>query len=375
MAEGFKKRLLMNGLSTYYVSPMTEWRRKCGIFFQKSAKVYRQVLPSAFFNRNRKALSAIALTMLVVTTTVANADEPVRVALLSEPIQPIPLTLNQDSARVAIGRQLFGDTRLSSNGRVSCSSCHDLNKGGGDGRARSIGLHGEMTDVNAPTVLNAALNFRQFWNGRSDSLEDQIDQVIQSPIEMGSKWDEVLRKVLVEPKYKNAFLSAYKDGVTKENIQNAIATFERTLITPNSRFDKFLRGDTNAITTSEKTGYAKFKQYGCIACHQGVNVGGNMFQKFGIMGDYFEKRGNPTQADLGRYLVTKMESDKHVFKVPSLRNVALTAPYFHDASAKTLEDAVNIMFRYQLGRVASKEDKELIVKFLNTLTGELREQP
>jgi cytochrome c peroxidase len=292
-------------------------------------------------------------------------------AALDEPIQPIPQTLKQDPARVEIGRLLFRDTRLSGNGQVSCASCHDLGKGGSDGRARSAGLHGKLTDVNAPTVLNAALNFKQFWNGRADSLEAQVDHVVQNPVEMGSVWAEVVQRVSQDPTYKSAFAAAYRDGVTKANIQNAIATFERALITPNSRFDAFLRGDANAISASEKAGYATFKQYGCVACHQGVNVGGNMFQKFGVMGDYFAKRGNPTQADLGRYLVTGLDRDRHVFKVPSLRNVALTAPYFHDGSAKTLEDAVDVMFRYQLGRVASKEDKDSIIRFLNTLTGEL----
>jgi len=296
-------------------------------------------------------------------------------APLDEPIQPVPLTLKQDPARAEIGRLLFQDARLSANGRVSCASCHDARKGGSDGRARSSGFNGGLTDVNAPTVLNAALNFRQFWNGRADTLEAQIDLVVQNPVEMGSAWADVVQKVQQDAKYKSAFGAAYKDGVTKANIQNAIATFERTLITPNARFDKFLRGDVNAISAAEKIGYAKFKQYGCVACHQGVNVGGNMFQKFGVMGNYFAKRGNPTQADLGRYLVTGLDSDRHVFKVPSLRNVALTAPYFHDASAKTLEDAVAIMFKYQIGRVASQEDRDAIVSFLNTLTGEVEATP
>jgi cytochrome c peroxidase len=290
-------------------------------------------------------------------------------AATGEPIQPLPLPAPQDPARVEIGRSLFHDTRLSRNGRVSCASCHDLAKGGADGRARSVGVHGQLTDVNAPTVFNSGLNFRQFWNGRADSLEAQIDQVIQNPVEMDSRWEDVLGKVAQDAGYRNAFSSAYRDGVTKANIQNAIASFERTLVTPNSRFDRFLRGDANAISAAEKAGYQRFKQYGCVACHQGVNVGGNMFQKFGVMGDYFGKRGNPTQADLGRYLVTRVEADKHVFKVPSLRNVALTAPYFHDGSAKTLEEAVDVMFRFQLGRTASREDKDSIVKFLHTLSG------
>lgn len=291
-------------------------------------------------------------------------------ALPDEPIQPIPLTLRQDPVRAGIGRQLFNDARLSGNGRVSCSSCHNLTKGGADSRDRSLGLNGIESGVNTPTVLNAAFNFKQFWNGRADSLEAQVDHVIRNPIEMGSDWSGVVRRVSQDAGYRAAFSAAYPDGVTQANIQNAIATFERTLITPNSRFDKFLRGDAAAISEAERAGYAKFKQFGCVACHQGVNVGGNMFQRFGVMGDYFAKRGNPTEDDLGRYLVTKAESDRNVFKVPSLRNVALTAPYFHDASAKTLEDAVDIMFEFQLGRLASREDKALIVGFLETLTGE-----
>lgn len=294
---------------------------------------------------------------------------------LNEPIQPVPLTHNQAPARVEIGRLLFRDARLSGNGRISCASCHDLDKGGGDGLARSPGVNGKLTGVNTPTVLNASLNFKQFWNGRADSLEGQIDQVIRNPDEMGSTWEGVVKTVASDPAYRAAFATAYAGVISKENIQNAIASYERTLITPNARFDRFLRGETNAITAEEKAGYASFKQYGCIACHQGVNVGGNMFQKFGTMGDYFAKRGNPTPDDLGRYLVTKAERDRYVFKVPSLRNVAVTAPYFHDASAKTLAEAVDVMFRYQLGRVAPTEDKKLIVLFLGTLTGEVAVQP
>jgi cytochrome c peroxidase len=247
--------------------------------------------------------------------------------------------------------------------------------GGADSRAYSIGFSGVPTAVNAPTVLNAALNFKQFWNGRADSLEAQVDLVVRNPVEMGSRWDDVVAKVAQDANYRRTFASSYADGVTRENIQNALATYERTLITPNSRFDRYLRGDGNAISDEEKAGYLKFKQYGCIACHQGVNVGGNMFQKFGVMGDYFAQRGNPTAADMGRYLVTGEEGDRHVFKVPSLRNVALTAPYFHDGSARTLDAAVDVMFRYQLGRVASREDKAAIIKFLDTLTGDLQRTP
>jgi cytochrome c peroxidase len=316
--------------------------------------------------------AAIKIAFVAIVCAMSYASVAVT---LVEPIEPLPLDLKQDSARAKIGRQLFMDVRLSANSTVSCASCHDLAKGGADGHAHAIGFSGKQTLVNTPTVLNASFNFRQFWNGRADSLEAQIDAVIQSPIEMGSHWSDVLAKVSKDSDYRKSFSASYKDGVTKANIQNALATYERTLITPNSRFDKYLRGDPNAISDQEKAGYLKFKQYGCIACHQGVNVGGNMFQKFGVMGDYFAKRGNPTEADLGRFQVTGDESDKHVFKVPSLRNVALTAPYFHDGTAKTLDEAVDVMFRYQLGRRASKEDKSAIIKFLNTLTGQLEGTP
>jgi cytochrome c peroxidase len=312
-------------------------------------------------------IASIAILLAVSCTSVA--------APLAEPIKPLPLSMKQDPARAKIGRQLFLDVRLSANGRVSCANCHDLAKGGVDGRVHSTGFSGKPTGVNTPTVLNAAFNFRQFWNGRADSLEAQIDAVVQNPIEMGSTWDDVVATVSQDSNYQRSFAASYRDGVSKDNIKNALATYERTLITPNSPFDRYLRGDRNAISDEEKAGYLKFKQYGCVACHQGVNVGGNMFQKFGVMGDYFAKRGGPAEADMGRYLVTGEEGDKHVFKVPSLRNVAQTAPYFHDGTAKTLDEAVDVMFMYQLGRVASKEDKAAIIKFLNTLSGDLQQMP
>ncbi|CAN7746763.1 cytochrome-c peroxidase [Duganella sp. LjRoot269] len=294
---------------------------------------------------------------------------------LDEPIKPVPLTLHQDPARADLGRRLFNERRLSANNTVSCASCHDVARGGGDARARSPGFQGKFGGVNAPSVLNAALNFRQFWDGRADTLEAQIDIVVQNPIEMGSNWRDVLAKLDADPVYRRDFAATYRDGLTAANVRDAIASYERTLITPNSRFDQYLRGDHNAISAAEKTGYARFKQYGCVACHQGVNVGGNMFQKFGVMGDYFARRGKPTDADMGRYLVTRNPDDIHVFKVPSLRNVARTAPYFHDGSARTLEEAIDVMFTYQLGRPGTPEDKAFIIQFLNTLSSTPVGQP
>ncbi|MBB3119511.1 cytochrome-c peroxidase [Pseudoduganella violacea] len=291
-----------------------------------------------------------------------------------EPIKPLPASLRQDPARVALGARLFHEVRLSGNQRVSCASCHDLAKGGADGRRQSLGWRGQTTALNAPTVLNAALNFKQFWDGRAATLEEQIDQVVQNPVEMGGSWPDIVRLLARDDSYRRAFDAAYKDGVTRANIQNALASYERTLITPDSRFDRYLRGDGKAITANEKAGYLRFKQYGCVACHQGANVGGNMFQKFGVMEDLLPRSAR-TGAAQGRFLRTGREEDRQVFKVPSLRNVAQTAPYLHDGSAATLEEAIDIMFRYQLGRVGSAEDKRLIAQFLGSLSAAPRGQP
>ena len=319
---------------------------------------------------SRRIKSALIFAMVLA----ASFSNQAPAAPLAEPITPLPASLGVDPARAMLGHRLFNDARLSANGHVSCESCHDTGRSGADSKSHSTGFGGIATSVNAPTVFNAAFNFRQFWNGRAGSLEDQVDAVVQNPIEMGSKWDKVVAATSRDAAYSKAFIAAYPDGVTKANIQNAIASYERTLITPDSRFDQYLRGNANALTSEEKSGYAKFKQYGCVSCHQGKNIGGNMFQKFGVMADYFADRGHQTTADLGRYLVTGKVEDMHVFKVPSLRNVALTAPYFHDGNAATLDDAVGVMFRYQLGRVAPKEDISQIVAFLKTLTGRVKSQ-
>jgi len=294
---------------------------------------------------------------------------------LDEPLKPLPPIPILAPARVELGRQLFNDPQLSLNSSLSCASCHRLDKYGADGHAFSIGVDGQQLSLNTPTVFNASLNFRQFWDGRVESLEEQGNAVITSAHEMGGDWQVIVQRISGENRYRQAFADAYQDTVTKDNILDALATYERTLLTPGARFDRYLQGDTEALTLQEKYGYQRFKDYGCIACHQGVNIGGNMFQKFGVFGDYTIDRGNPTHDDLGRFNVTGAEADRGVFKVPSLRNVAMTAPYFHDASAPTLERAVDVMFQYQLGRIPSDEDRELIVMFLKTLTSENVGQP
>lgn len=311
---------------------------------------------------------ALAVFVLAISLTASGAP-------LDEPLKPLPAVPQQNPLRVELGRQLFNEPRLSVNNSLSCAGCHRLESGGADNKPFSIGFNGHPVAVNTPSVFNATLNFRQFWNGRVGTLETQVHEVVQSPAEMGSNWEHVVQTLSADPIYKAAFANAYPDGVTMGNVQNALATYERTLLSANSRFDQYLQGNTDILTLDEKYGYQRFKDYGCITCHQGVNIGGNMFQKFGVMGDYFQTRGNPTESDLGRYLVTKDEEDRNVFKVPSLRNVAVTAPYFHDASAKTLEEAVDVMFKFQLGRVPSDEDKALIILFLKTLTGEWEGKP
>jgi cytochrome c peroxidase len=292
-----------------------------------------------------------------------------------EPIKPIPLAVSLDARKVALGRMLFHEPMLSHDNTLSCASCHDLRKGGADRRIHSIGIHQAEGSINTPTVFNIGGNFKQFWDGRAATLEEQLDGPIQSPSEMGSTWDEVVGKLRAAPAYAGPFNEIYPDGIQAKNIKDALAQFERSLITPNSRFDKFLRGDDAALSADEKEGYRKFKSYGCTSCHQGVNVGGNMFETMGAMADYFANRSGATKADNGRFNVTGREEDRHVFKVPALRNVALTGPYLHDGSASTLEMAVSAMGRYQLGQRLPEKDVEQIVQFLKTLTGEYEGKP
>lgn len=289
----------------------------------------------------------------------------------NEPIRPLPSlqSLHLDGRKVKLGEALFNDVRLSKDNSVTCASCHQIGLGGADGRKTSVGVRGQIGPINSPTVLNSGFNFRQFWNGRARSLEEQAGGPVNNPLEMGSNWNEVVSKLNKDSVMVSRFRAIYPDGITGENVSDAIATYERSLVTP-SRFDRFLQGDDNAISEDEKRGYQLFKEYGCVACHQGVNVGGNMFQKFGVFSNYFDTRGNVTEADLGRFAVTKRNKDRHVFKVPSLRNVELTAPYFHDGSSATLDEAVDVMFANQIGRIATDEERPLIVKFLRSLTGD-----
>ncbi len=278
-------------------------------------------------------------------------------------ITPIPEKIDFDLEKALLGKKLFNDKRLSANNTISCASCHDLKNGGDDNLVTSIGINNSIGNINAPTVLNAVFNFRQFWDGRAKDLDEQAMGPVENPIEMGHSFD-VLVKELSNMKYKDIFLEIYEDGITKKNIANAIAEFEKTLITPNSKFDKFLKGDKLAISKFENEGYELFKNKGCITCHHGVNVGGNLYNKFGVIFD-------PINDNLGRYNLTKDEEDKYFFKVPGLRNIEFTAPYFHDGRYYDLERTVKEMALVQLGRPMTEREIRKIVAFLKTLSGEL----
>lgn len=300
-----------------------------------------------------------------------------QVALAGEPIQPIPLDLELDEQKVALGNQLFHDTQLSSNGTVSCATCHALDQGGTDRLPISQGMGGSLTGLNAPTVFNSGFHSRLNWDGRAKTLEEQANGPIAAVGEMGGmSWPAVVDRLRQSDEYAVLFRDIYTDGVTPDNVRDAIATFQRSLYTPNAPFDQYLRGNEEAISAEAKQGYDLFKSYGCVSCHQGMVVGGNMFQTLGIFGNYFADRGTPIlKADLGRFNITGNELDRHVFKVPSLRNIALTAPYFHDGSAETLDQAIKMMGKYQLGVDIPQQDVDQIMTFLRSLTGEYQGKP
>ncbi len=300
------------------------------------------------------------LTVLLVSAPVQAETER------DEPIKPIPIGGEYDMAKVELGKMLFFEPRLSKSGFISCNSCHNLSTGGADNLPSSIGHNWQFGPINSPTVLNSRLNLAQFWDGRAKDLQEQAGGPIANPGEMASTHVAAIDVLQSIPEYVSLFKEIYGgDKITIDEVTDAIATFEETLTTPNSRFDKWLRGDDDAITKKEKAGYKLFKGFGCTACHNGVGVGGGSFQKFGAVKPY--EKDTKT---LGRFNVTKKDADKFVFKVPLLRNIELTAPYFHDASTWDLREAVKIMGEHQLGLSITDSDTELIVAFLKTLTGE-----
>lgn len=316
--------------------------------------------------KTRIALGLLALIGFVTPQSVRALDTEPNVGAF----QPLPKSAEIPTRKVtpeliALGKKLYLDPSLSESKKISCNSCHDLKKYGVDNEPTSPGHEGKRGERNSPTVYNAALHVAQFWDGRAADVEAQALGPVMNPIEMAMPKEEVvLERLHASEEYKKMFGAAFpgaKDPVSFINMGIAIGAFERTLLTP-SRFDLYLEGKKDALTPAEKKGLQTFVTTGCIACHNGATIGGQMFQKLGLLKPY------PTK-DLGRYNVTKSEADKYFFKVPSLRNIEKTAPYFHDGSVKTLEEAVKLMADHQLARQLTDTEVAEIVTFLKSLTG------
>lgn len=305
-------------------------------------------------------MRAFIISLLSVGTIAA---PPVLAA--DEPIQPIEAVKPQNENKVELGKMLFFDPRLSKSGFISCNSCHNLSMGGTDNLQTSIGHNWQQGPINSPTVLNSSLNLAQFWDGRAKDLKEQAGGPIANPAEMAFTHELAVGVLRSIPQYRDRFKQVYgSDKIDIDKVTDAIAAFEETLVTPDSRFDQWLKGDKKALTQTELEGYKLFKDAGCVACHHGAAVGGASFQKFGI----HEAYKTQSKAE-GRFAVTGKDADRLMFKVPTLRNVELTYPYFHDGAAATLEEAVEIMGRLQLGRKFTKDENAKIVAFLKTLTG------
>jgi cytochrome c peroxidase len=303
----------------------------------------------------RIACLLLALVCLNAASPTAAQSPTVQARAGQEPITPIPAMPAQDPRRLALGERLFNDRRLSHNNAHSCSSCHDIQTNGASGNAHDITPEGQPIALNTLTVFNAALSFRLNWAGSFRSLEQEAEQGLGNPAIMASSANEVVSKLRADPEAVRQFRDAYGREPDTTAPLDAIATYERSLVTPGSRFDRWLADEAGAITPEELAGYQLFKSLGCISCHQGVNVGGNLFQRHGI----FHPLGSPEPA---------------LVRVPGLRNVATTAPYFHDGSAPTLSEAVRVMGITQLDRVLTDQQIAAIVAFLNTLTGTYRGQ-
>lgn len=286
----------------------------------------------------------------------------------NEPAQPIPRSLPVDGKKVALGFRLYHDPRLSGDNSISCAHCHQLGAGGVDGRKTSLGVRNQLGPINAPTVFNAVFNIEQFWDGRAATLQAQAGGPPLNPIEMASdSWQQIIGKLSQDPTFVRDFSAVYPQGLSGVTITDAIAEFEKTLITPDSPFDNYLRGDDNALTARQKRGWQLFKDNKCATCHSGVILGGGSFEPLGLKRDF--AFGTITAADVGRMNVTREVRDRLRQKVPGLRNVALTAPYFHRGDVATLDEAVKLMLRYQVGHSLPQNDVDDIVAFLESLTG------
>lgn len=321
-----------------------------------------------------KRTPLVLLPLIAAMTSVSGANWE---ALPSE--APAPADNPSSAAKVELGLMLFMDPRFSSTGTVSCNSCHNIMEGGDDSRPTSMGIHGKLGGRNAPTVWNSAFHSVQFWDGRAALLEDQAKGPVTNPVEMGmSDLDQAMARVKRIPGYSAYFDKAFgKDGMTADNAAKAVAAFERTLITPNSPYDRFVTGDKTAMSEQQQRGMEKFAATGCTACHSGaafngptLPLGQGFFQKFPTFtgNDYVGKYDFAT--DKGRATVTNKDADANMFRVQTLRNITDTAPYFHNGSVTTLDEAVKVMAKTQLNKDLSQQDTDDIVAFLGALSGE-----
>ncbi len=286
--------------------------------------------------------------------------------------RPIPRRLDLDPRKLALGELLFHDPRLSGNG-FSCNSCHPVESGGMDGLSRSMSLDGGRDVMNTPTIFNVGFYPYLQWRADQPDLAAQIDAVLVNPLHMGSSWMAVEEALAADAGYLEAFETLYGSKPRAEYIRDALVTFEQSLITPDSDFDRWLLGDSEAMTEQQLEGYRLFREYGCASCHQGINLGGNLVARYGVFGSAYHHREHPlNDFDQGRFLITGRSEDRFMFRVPGLRNVAVTAPYFHDGSIPTLDAAIEHMGRVQLGIAIPSEDRVAIAAFLGALTGEYR---
>lgn len=341
-------------------------------------------MTTSFLKRSTLAAIAIAATVVMGLALAENNDKDK--ALLERALslfKPLPDTAHVDdfphsSERVELGKKLFFETRVSTDGRMSCAACHNPAYYGADSLALSVGLNGTLLPRNAPTVFNTPLLVAQHYGGNRVSVEEQAMKALLSPLAYGNKTygeaEEKMRALGYTRLFERAFPNE-TDPVTAENWATAIGAFERTLLTP-APFDRYLKGDLRAISKDARIGLDKFMSYGCAGCHNGSVVGGQSFQKFGLTEDYWLATGSKEMAllkgrDKGKFHDTQKPEDTYIFKVPQLRNVAMTPPYFHDGSVAKLDDAVRVMARLQLGKTLTDDDVAYIVAFLQTLTGEV----
>ncbi|MEE1081287.1 MAG: cytochrome c peroxidase [Bacteroidales bacterium] len=321
-------------------------------------------------------ITVLACTTIAVATALYRYDN----ILAGEPVEVIPDYVETNPAKVALGKKMFNDTRISLDNTISCATCHVLEDGGADHADERVseGINGLQGTVNSPTVFNAVFNIDQFWNGRAHTLAEQAAAPPINPVEMGDQtWEQIIERLCQDASLVAEFKAIYpEEGLTEATVTDAIEEYEKTLITPNDKLDRYLKGDKNAMSAEELAGYQAFKANDCATCHYGKTLGGQSFELMSKYGDYFadRKQSRPDIAynddDNGLYSFTGKAEDMHKFKVPNLRNISKTAPYYHDGTIESLEEAVRLMFHYELGKTVTDEQVASITTFLKALDGE-----